>query len=141
MRCLQDQISCLLLTLYHPGTLADCTPYGLEKNPLSEKLFLESAVTSRAFENTCTVIFVNTGGPKGATKPGTFAGLSRVAMPFVGARGSETMNTGEEGMSIVEVDMELLEEAEKNYKVREDLAREDWHYVYRHDSFSRDNKL
>ena len=141
MRCSPDQLSGLSLTLWPRGTLTDCTPYGLEKNPLSEKLFLESSLTTRAFENTCAVVFVNGGGPKGRTKRGTFAGLSRVAMPFIGARGSETMDTGEEGMSIVEADMELLEQAEKNYKVREDLAREDWHYVYRHDSFPRDNKL
>jgi hypothetical protein len=55
-------------------------------------------------------------------------------MPFVGALGKETRESGEEGMSIVDVDMEILEEAEKNYKVREDLAREDWHYTYRHSS-------
>jgi hypothetical protein len=52
-------------------------------------------------------------------------------MPLVGAvKGSFTH--AEEGMSIVEVDMEILEAAEKNYKVREDLAREDWHYGYSH---------
>ena len=38
-------------------TLADCSTYGLSKNPMSEKLFLESTVTSRAFENTCAVVF------------------------------------------------------------------------------------
>ena len=35
-------------------------------------------------------------------------------------------------MSIVDLDMEILQEAEDNYKVREDLARDDWHYDYRH---------
>lgn len=43
-------------------------------------------------------------------------------------------------MSIVEVDMEIVEEAEKNYKVREDMAKEDWHYVYRHDSFKTNDE-
>ena len=55
-------------------------------------------------------------------------------MPFVGALGDETKDSGEEAMSIVNMDMEILEEAEKQYKVREDLAKEDWHYVYRHNS-------
>ena len=119
------------------GSLTDCSEYGLRLNESSEKLFLESTLTARAFENTCAVVFVNAGGPKGATRPGTFAGLSRIAMPFIGARGAETLDTGEEGMSVVDIDMELLEEAEKHYKVREDLAREDWHYVYRHDSTAR----
>lgn len=104
-------------------------------NPLAEKLFLESTLTSRAYENTCAVIFVNAGGPPGTTGRGTYAGLSRVTMPFIGALGDETKDSEEEGMSIVEIDMEILDEAEKNYKVREDLGREDWHYTYRHDNF------
>ena len=37
-------------------------------------------------------------------------------------------------MSIVDIDMEILEEAEKQYKVRQDIARSDWHYDYRHTS-------
>jgi hypothetical protein len=36
----------------------------------------------------------------------------------------------EEGMSIVEVDMQILEDAEDNYKVRADMGKEDWHYGY-----------
>jgi predicted amidohydrolase len=120
------------------GTLADCTEYGLKINPLSEKLFLESTLTSRAYENTCAVIFVNAGGAKGATKSGSYAGLSRVTLPFVGAMGNETKDSNEEGMSIVDIDMEILDEAEKNYKVREDMQRSDWHYTYRHDEFGRE---
>ena len=56
-------------------------------------------------------------------------------MPFIGALGDETKDSEEEGMSIVDIDMEILDEAEKNYKVREDMGRADWHYTYRHDSF------
>jgi len=41
-------------------------------------------------------------------------------------------------MSIVDLDMEILEQAEENYKVRADLARHDWHYDYRH---GREEKL
>ena len=114
------------------GTLADCTPRGLELNPLSEALFLDSIINSRAYENTCAVVFVNAGGPKDATKPGTYAGLSRVSLPFIGALGDETKESCEEGMSVVEVDMDVLDEAERNYKIRADMAREDWHYSYRH---------
>ena len=88
------------------------------------------------------MVFANAGGPRGssksATKPNPYAGLSRVTMPFVGALGDETKDSGEEGMSIVDMDMQILEEAEKQYKVREDLARDDWHYVYRH-SLGSDN--
>ena len=50
-------------------------------------------------------------------------------MPFIGPLGR--MASSEEGMSIVDLDMTILDEAEDNYKVRADLAREDWHYFYR----------
>lgn len=35
-------------------------------------------------------------------------------------------------MSVVDLDMQILEDAEANYQVRADLARTDWHYEYRH---------
>ncbi|CAO1598476.1 hypothetical protein XANCAGTX0491_002242 [Xanthoria calcicola] len=110
-------------------TLSDCSPYGLAVNPRSEALFLESTVASRTFENTCAVVFVNAGGRVGTSKL-NYAGLSRVAVPFLGALGDETKDSCEEGMSVVDLDMRHVEEAEANYKVRADLAREDWHYVY-----------
>ena len=104
-------------------------------NPRAEALFLESTLISRSFENTCAVIFVNAGGAPGSStsaKPNSYAGLSRVTMPFVGALGTETKNSAEEGMSIVDVDTEIIEQAEAQYKVRKDIARDDWHYAYRH---------
>lgn len=118
-------------------TLSDCSPFGLKLNPRAEALFLQSSVVSRAFENTCAVVFCNAGGSPKAKEAGRenpYAGLSGVAMPFVGMLGDETKESGEEGMSIVDVDMEVLEEAEKQYKIREDIGREDWHYLYRHSS-------
>jgi len=48
-------------------------------------------------------------------------------VPFKGALGKFG---SEEGMSIVEVDMQILEDAEDNYKVRADMGREGWHYEY-----------
>ena len=135
-------------------TLTDCSPYGLSVNPRAEALFLESTMTARAFENTCCVIFVNAGGPAIPTKKetemsmpvegesgpppdmkpstGHYAGLSRVALPFVGALGDETKDSAGEAMSIVDVDMRHVEEAEANYKVRADMDTETWHYSYRH---------
>ena len=80
------------------------------------------------------MIFANAGGPRSVVKPNPYAGLSRVTVPFLGALGDETKNSAEEGMSIVDIDMEILEEAEKQYKVRQDIAQSDWHYDYRHTS-------
>ena len=115
-------------------TLADCTSAGLAQNPLSEQLFLESTLVSRCFENTCMVVFANIGGPVGEAAKGLYAGLSQVAVPFKGALGKLG---DEEGMSVVEVDMQILEDAEDNYKVRADMGSEGWHYEY---SLTRDTK-
>ena len=118
-------------------------------NPRAEALFLENILTARAYENTCAVIMVNVGAKsksksmadgglnmkgerQGEEKEPPYAGMSRVCLPFVGALGGETKDTGSEAMSIVDVNMEHVEEAEKNYKVREDMARKGWHYEYRH---------
>ncbi|MCJ1339151.1 hypothetical protein MMC09_004440 [Bachmanniomyces sp. S44760] len=128
-------------------TLTDCSPYGLSLNPRSEALFLTSTLTARCFANTCAIIFSNAGGPSpdptlnSPSKPNAYAGLSQVTVPFVGALGDETKDSGYESMSVVDLDMQIVEEAEKQYKIREDIAREDWHYFYRHtynDSGKRD---
>ena len=74
---------------------------------------------------------VNAGAPPD-DEESMYAGLSRVVMPFVGGLGDETKDTNKEGMSVVDVDMEMVEEAEKNYKVRADIEGEGWHYTYRH---------
>lgn len=106
-------------------TAFDMSEEGRAYNQDAELLFLKSALVTRAFENTCCVIFVNAGGP---SEEG-YAGLSQVAMPIMGTlKGS--FEDGREGMSIVEVDLSILDVAEKNYKIREDLRKSDWHYGY-----------
>lgn len=55
--------------------------------------------------------------------------MSQVTLPLVGP--VVKMGT-EEGMRVVDMDLGVLEAAEGNYKVRQDLRKEDWHYVYRH---------
>ena len=55
----------------------------------------------------------------------------------MGGCGGETQGSTKEGMSVVPVDMAVLDEAEKNYKVRTDISREGWHYSYRHQSFGQ----
>ncbi|KIW08462.1 uncharacterized protein PV09_01365 [Verruconis gallopava] len=106
-------------------TLNDCTDEGKAYNPSSEALFLDSTLTARCFENTCAIAFANAGGPIGEG----YAGLSQVVIPFAGPIAKLG---GNEGMAVVDLDMAVLDIAEKNYKVRADLAREDWHYTYRH---------
>jgi predicted amidohydrolase len=104
--------------------LTDCAPQGTLHNQLAEQVFLDAALISRACENTCAVVFCNAGGPA----DDGFAGLSQVTVPFLGCIGR--VETCEEGMKIVDLNMGLLEDAESVYKIRQDLARPDWHYSY-----------
>ena len=94
--------------------LTDVDEVGLALNPNSEKDFLESATTFRAFENTAAIIFCNAGG------------LSCLAMPIQGVLGR--IGVDEEKLEIVNLDLDVLRIAEENYKIRKDLKSEGWHY-------------
>ncbi|KAI1274701.1 carbon-nitrogen hydrolase [Xylaria sp. FL0933] len=108
-------------------TMRDVTDEGYALNPDGEAMFLNSTVVSRAFENTCAVVFVNAGGPPAKGEETSFAGLSQVGVPHLGPLGRLGRA---EGMSIVDLDMDVLRIAEENYKVREDMRAEGWHYAY-----------
>lgn len=108
-------------------SMRDVSDEGYALNPDGEALFLNNTVVARAFENTCAIVFVNAGGPPEKGETTSFAGLSQVATPHLGALG----RLGRvEGMSIVDLDMDVLRIAEENYKVREDMEAEGWHYAY-----------
>ncbi|PGG99592.1 hypothetical protein GX51_06241 [Blastomyces parvus] len=89
----------------------------------TESTFLRATLVSRAFENTCAVVFCNAGGP---AEEG-YIGLSQVAMPLLGVVPGSFAGP-EAGMRIVEVDMNAVDIAETAYGVRADLANPDWHY-------------
>ena len=109
------------------GTRYDASPTALKYNHSSEPLLLTSLLTARSFENTCAIIFANAAG--GADTGDTFLGLSRVTLPIVGV--VEAMGQ-EEGVCVVDMDLGIARVGEEMYRVREDLGREGWHYVYRH---------
>ena len=110
---------------------------GAAVNPESEVLFLDTACVMRAFENTAAVVFVNAAGAaKGdadGVAPGQdaqgreYAGVSQVALPMKGSLGR--LGSGEEGLSIVDVDLDVLKIAEDVYKVREDMGKRKWVYT------------
>lgn len=109
------------------GTKHDATPAVRSHNPNSERLFLESTLAARTFENTCGVVFANAAG--GSSDPDDkFLGLSRVVLPVIGTVGSME---NEEGVLVVDMDLGLLDVAEECYKVRKDLTSAGWHYGYR----------
>ncbi|RMZ75222.1 hypothetical protein DV737_g5403, partial [Chaetothyriales sp. CBS 132003] len=103
--------------------VTDMSTEGRKYNPDSELLFLKAALVSRAFENTCCLIFVNAGGPK----DDGWAGVSRVTLPIVGALPG-VFEDSTPGMKIVEIDTTICDIAETAYQIRQDLAHEDWHY-------------
>ncbi|KAI1810857.1 carbon-nitrogen hydrolase [Poronia punctata] len=108
-------------------SMRDVSDEGYALNPDGEALFLNSTVVSRAYENTCAVVFVNAGGPPKKGENTSFAGLSQVGLPHIGGVGRLGRA---EGVSVVDVDMEVLRIAEDNYKVRQDMRTEGWHYAY-----------
>ncbi|OAA63821.1 Nitrilase/cyanide hydratase and apolipoprotein N-acyltransferase [Cordyceps fumosorosea ARSEF 2679] len=109
-------------------------------NRHAERLFLDTMCVARAFENSCAVVYVNCGGATAAeaeTAAGTVreghdaegrehAGVSQAAMPMVGA--VARIGHGAEEMRVVELDLGLLEVAEKAYKPRDDMERRGWKY-------------
>ncbi|XXG96147.1 hypothetical protein Hte_002426 [Hypoxylon texense] len=105
----------------------DVSDEGYALNPDGEVLFLNSTLISRAFENTCAVVFANAGGPPDKGEDTSFAGSSQVSVPHIGSLGKMGRS---EGCSIVNLDMNVLKIAEDNYKVREDMKGEGWHYAY-----------
>ncbi|KAH8666446.1 carbon-nitrogen hydrolase [Xylariales sp. PMI_506] len=107
--------------------MKDVNDDGYALNPDGEALFLNSTMICRAYENTAGIIFVNAGGPPEEGEKTDYAGLSQVALPHVGALGRMGRS---EGMSIVDLDTSILDIAENNYKVREDMKKEGWHYAY-----------
>ncbi|KPM45636.1 hypothetical protein AK830_g913 [Neonectria ditissima] len=114
-------------------TSFDMCGEGLAYNKDCEKLFVQSTLVARAFENTAAVIYCNAGGPANEG----FFGCSQVVLPIVGTvPGSFT--DGTEEMRVLDVDMRTVEVAERNYKVREDLRKEDWHYGYARESKNND---
>ncbi|KAM0286770.1 hypothetical protein ACHAQH_000790 [Verticillium albo-atrum] len=104
-------------------------------NPQSERVFLDSVVVARACESSAAVVFVNAGGPKQEGQVDgeredegmSYCGVSQVGMPLLGSQGRLG---AEEGMSVVNVDLDTLDAAEGGYKVRQDLGTEGWHYGY-----------
>jgi hypothetical protein len=80
----------------------------LEIQPLGRGAVFWATLVSCAFENTCAVLLVNVG----AKAEDVFCRLSQVAMPLIGAV-NERFDGSEFGMRVVEVDMEILEVAER----------------------------
>ncbi|KAJ6006757.1 hypothetical protein N7451_004701 [Penicillium sp. IBT 35674x] len=97
---------------------------GGAQNPSASFLFVDSILTARTFEHTCAVVFANAGGPPGKA----YCGLSQINIPYAGPL--VRLGTSTEGMAVATLDLAVMEDAEKNYGIRADMADPDW--CYRH---------
>jgi predicted amidohydrolase len=101
--------------------LPDCGEKGLRYNKRSEDMFINSTITTRAFEQNVCVVFCNTGGP---LDEGHF-GCSQICMPFLGP----IVKLGpEEQVVVKEVQFKsILEDAEDVWNIRADIMSPDWY--------------
>lgn len=98
----------------------------VDHNPDSEALFLNTALTTRAFETTACLVYVNAVGPPSEG----YIDCGQVTLPLKGALPAKAVQVGEERPEVVEVeDMAgVLRDAERRYKIRMDMESEGWHY-------------
>jgi len=102
--------------------------WGNQKNPAfsakenreADERFVKACVAARAFENNAVMVFCNAAGvSKEKNYEVTLTGHSQIAVPIKGTL--KRCEHNKETMVIQEVDLSILTEAEKHYKVRKDL--------------------
>jgi len=93
---------------------------GTQHNPDSERVFVDSLCSARAFENEIMVAFCNAAGSwDGSRGPCESIGRSQVAVPFIGP--AALLDHNREEMLLGDVDTAILAEAEKCYEIKKDL--------------------
>lgn len=95
---------------------------GMKYDENSEIKLVNSLCVTRAFENEIILVYANAAGHlqyEGNT--GTLIGQSQVTVPFKGAVG--LMEHNDEEMRYFVVNTDILHDAEKVYKIREDLKK------------------
>jgi predicted amidohydrolase len=95
---------------------------GMKYDENSEIKLVNSLCVTRAFENEIILVYANAAGHlqyQGNT--GTLIGQSQVTVPFKGAVG--LMEHNDEEMRYFMVNTDILHDAEKVYKIREDLKK------------------
>ena len=93
---------------------------GMGYDRKSEEKLIDSACVDRAFENEIIFAYCNSAG-KVRTKRGFehCVGHSQVTEPFRGV--VKKLNHNREKLIVVEVDTDILKDAEKSYKIKKDL--------------------
>jgi predicted amidohydrolase len=95
---------------------------GLEYDKNSDVNLVDSMCVSRAFENEIIMIYCNASGSLVLPKfKGKLFGHSQITVPFRGA--IKKLSHNREEMFIQEVDTAILKDAERAYKIRNDLRK------------------
>lgn len=95
---------------------------GMKYDENAEIKLVNSLCVTRAFENEIVLVYANAAGRlQYAGNMGTLIGQSQVTVPFKGAIG--LMGHNNEEMRYFVVNTSVLDEAEKAYKIREDLIK------------------
>lgn len=98
-------------------------------NPDAERLFLQNALVTRAFETNACIVYVNVVGPQ----QDGFIDCSQVTLPLKGAIGPPESSNNDTSRDPLVVDvgsdwLDVLADAEKMYKIRADMNGPGWHY-------------
>ncbi len=95
---------------------------GLKWNKKSEKMTVNSLCTARAVENGVAFIFVNAAGffHYPGQDPDPLIGQTQITLPFQGC--IKRVSTNKECMLLQEIDLAILNDAERAYKIRSDLT-------------------
>jgi predicted amidohydrolase len=102
---------------------ADCGDKGLAYNRESERTFINSVITARAFEQNSCIVFCNTGGLDEAA----YFGCSQITVPF---KGPIVIFDGREQVGVTEVILgDILKDAEEVWNIRQDITAADWYPV------------
>lgn len=95
---------------------------GVKYDANSEIKFVDSLCVGRAFENEIIFVYCNSAGKFKFDKfRDTLIGHSQITVPFKGT--IKKLNHNKEEMFIQEIDTNILKDAERSYKIREDLKK------------------
>ena len=93
---------------------------GLKYDKNSDAKLVDAMCVGRAFENEIIMVYCNSAGNLILPKfKGKLLGHSQIAVPFMGA--IKKLEHNKEEMFVQEVDTAILKDAEKAYKIRNDL--------------------
>ena len=100
--------------------MASDTSIGREYNQYAEREFINSLAVSRAFENEVILVYCNAAGEyKVGDNTITSVGQSQITAPFIGA--IKRLNHNREEMFIQEINLDILKDAERAYRIRNNL--------------------